>query len=39
MTKKVKVFLIALVVIIAGVGGYLVYNSQKSSTTECTEQW
>lgn len=34
MTKKVKVFLIALVVIIAGIGGYLVYNSQKSSTTE-----
>ena len=32
--KKVKVFLIALVIIIAGVGGYLVYNSQKVSTTE-----
>lgn len=32
--KKVKVFLIALVIIIAGVGGYLVYNSQKISTTE-----
>lgn len=34
MTKKVKVFLIVLVIIIAGVGGYLVYNSQKVSTTE-----
>ena len=34
MVKKVKVFLIALVIIIAGVGGYLVYNSQKVSTTE-----
>ena len=34
MMKKVKVFLIALVIIIAGVGGYLVYNSQKVSTTE-----
>lgn len=32
--KKVKVFLIALVIIIAGVGGSLVYNSQKVSTTE-----
>lgn len=34
MTKKVKVFLIVLVIIIAGVGGYLVYNSQKVFTTE-----
>ena len=34
MMKKVKVFLIALVIIIAGVGGSLVYNSQKVSTTE-----
>lgn len=34
MTKKVKVFLIVLVIIIADVGGYLVYNSQKVSTTE-----
>ena len=34
MTKKVKVFLIALVVIIAGVGGYFIYNAQKAPSTE-----
>ena len=34
MTKKVKVFLIVLVVIIAGVGGYFVYNAQKAPSPE-----
>ena len=34
MTKKVKVFLTALVVIIAGIGGYFVYNAQKAPSTE-----
>ena len=34
MTKKVKVFLIVLVVIIEGVGGYFVYNAQKAPSPE-----
>ena len=34
MTKKVKVFLIVLVAIIAGVGGYFVYNAQKAPSPE-----
>ena len=34
MTKKVKVFLIVLVVIIACVGGYFVYNAQKAPSPE-----
>ena len=34
MTKKIKVFLIVLVVIIAGIGGYFVYNAQKAPSTE-----
>ncbi len=34
MTKKVKVFLIVLVAIIAGVSGYFVYNAQKAPSPE-----